>query len=183
MRYLLSMAAGLAIFAVPAAQAAQAAQASDPSAIGCVADNIDAAVRAQIAADVERNLSEGGKRPSYDPSVGRGLNDAASACATANGWPGGAARAAGIYALASIGLPVAKRVVAARGFDPGALDDLYRTLPEATRNRALTAAETQGLIRQAVTEEAQQTRENAELLAEYFAFVNTLEYAVHQFSE
>ncbi|MHA6720355.1 hypothetical protein ACX40Y_13005 [Sphingomonas sp. RS6] len=177
MRFLLSMTAALTVLAAPAAQAA------DPSSIGCVAEKVDAAVRAQIAADVARNLSDVGKRPSYDPSVGRGLNDAASACATANGWPGSAARAAGIYALASIGLPVAKRVVSAKGFDPEALDALYRALPEETRSRALTADETQGLIREAVTEEAMQTRENAELLAEYFAFVNTLEYAARQFSE
>jgi hypothetical protein len=34
-----------------------------------------------------------------------------------------------------------------------------------------------------VTEEAKQTRENAELLAEYFAFLSSIQYASYDFSQ
>jgi hypothetical protein len=158
------------------------ARAADLATIDCVAGKLDAALKAQIEADAARNLGEAGKRPSYDPSVSRGLNDAATACAKDNGWLPAATKAAGIYALAKIGMPVAQRVVAERGFDPAALEDQFQALPEDTRNRVLTAAENQDLIRAAVTDEAKQTRENAELLAEFFAFLSTLQYAAHDFS-
>jgi hypothetical protein len=158
-------------------------RAADLATIDCVTEKLDAAVRAQIEADATRNLAEAGKRPSYDPSVGTGLNAAAAACATANGWTPAAAKAASIYALAKIGLPVAQRVVGEKGFDAAALEDQFQALPEETRNRALTAAENQALIRAAVTDEARQTRENAELLAEFFAFLSTIQYASYDFSQ
>jgi hypothetical protein len=155
---------------------------ADPASIGCVEEKLDAAAKAQLAADVERNLSTPGKRPSYDPSVTRGLNDATTACANERGWKGSSAASSGIYALAEIGLPVAKRVVLAKGFDPDALARQFAELPEETRTKPLTPQATQALVRAAVTDPEQQTRENAELLAQYFAFLNTLEYAAYDFS-
>ncbi|WP_213980767.1 hypothetical protein [Sphingomonas sp. dw_22] len=156
--------------------------AADLATIDCVAGKLDAAVKAQIEADAARNLGEAGKRPTYDPSVSRGLNDAATACAKDNGWTPAATKAAGIYALARIGVPVAQRVVGERGFDSAALEDQFQALPEETRDRPLTAAENQELIKAAVTDEDKQTRENAELLAEFFAFLSTIQYAAHDFS-
>ncbi len=47
----------------------------------------------------------------------------------------------------------------------------------------LTVQEMQALVRNAVTDEAKQTRENAELVAEYFAFLSTIQYASYQFSQ
>lgn len=155
---------------------------ADPASIGCVAQKLDAAVKAQLAADVERNLGSPGQRPRYNAAVTRGLNDATTACANERGWSGAAATASGVYALAEVGLPVAKRIVQARGFDPAALDQQFAALPEEMRRKPLTAKATQDLIRAAVTDEAQQTRANAELLAQYFAFLNTLEYASADFS-
>jgi len=84
--------------------------------------------------------------------------------------------------LAKLGLPVAQRIVGEHGFDAAALEDQFQALPEETRDRALTAAENQELIKAAVTDEAKQTRENAELLAEFFAFLSTIQYAAHDFS-
>lgn len=156
--------------------------AADPGSIGCVGQKLDAAAKAQLGADVERNLETPSQRPRYDPSVTRGLNDATNACANERGWKGSDAASAGIYALAEVGLPVAKRVVRSKGFDPEALARQFAELPEETRTKPLTAQATQALVRAAVTEPAQQTRENAELLAQYFAFLNTLEYAAHDFS-
>lgn len=161
---------------------AGSAHAADLGTIDCVGQKLDAAVRAQIEADAARNLSESGKRPSYDPSVGNGLRTAAAGCAKEHGWSAAAAKAAGLYAVAKIGLPVAQRVVGERGFDAAELEDRFQALPEEVRNRPLTAEENQGLVRDAVTEEAQQTRENAELLGEYFAFLGTIQYAAFDFS-
>ncbi|HVJ01551.1 MAG TPA: hypothetical protein VM662_05170, partial [Sphingomonas sp.] len=86
------------------------------------------------------------------------------------------------YALAKIGMPVAQRVITQRGFEPAALEDQFQALPEETRNRPLTAQESQGLVRDAAIEEVQKTRENAELLSEYFAFLGTIQYAAYEFS-
>lgn len=177
-RFVLAVAAAAALAAaVPAA-----ARPVDPATIGCVAEKLDAAVKAQIGADVERNLTTPGQKPSYDASVTRGLNDAALTCANVHGWTGYAPRAAGIYAIAEIGLPVAKRVVRDKGFDPDALAAQFAALPEEVRTQPLTPKATQDLLREAVTDPAQQTRENAEMLAQYFAFLNTLEYAAHDFT-
>jgi len=173
--------AGLA--AVAALAWAVPANAADLATIDCVGQNLEAPVRAQIEADAARNLAESGKRPSYDPSVGEGLRTAAAACAKEHGWSAAAAKAAGLYALAKIGLPVARRVVDEHAFDAAALEDRFQALPAETRNRPLTAEESQALVREAVTDEAQQTRENAELLAEYFAFLGTIQYAAFDFSE
>ncbi len=155
---------------------------ADPATIGCVAQKLDAAVKAQLAADVEQNLANAGQRPKYSSAVTRGLNDATTACANERGWSGAAASASGVYALAEVGLPVAKRVVQAKGFDPAALDQQFAALPDEVRRKPLTPKATQDLIRAAVTDEAQQTRANAVLLAQYFAFLNTLEYASADFS-
>lgn len=176
MRLVLATAFALAI-ATPAFAAA-----ADPASIGCVGQKLDAAVKAQLAANVERNLANPAQRPSYDPAVTRGLNDATTACANERGWSGAAASASGVYALAEVGMPVARRVVKAKGFDPAMLDQQFAALPDEVRRAPLTPKATQDLIRAAVTDEAQQTRANAQLLAQYFAFLNTLEYAVADFS-
>ena len=80
-------------------------------------------------------------------------------------------------------MPVAQRVIGERGFDAAALEDRFQALPEDARNRPLTPAESQELVKGSVTEEAKQTRENAELLAEYFAFLSTIQYASFDFSQ
>jgi hypothetical protein len=92
-------------------------------------------------------------------------------------------KAARVYTLAKLGVSVAQRVIGERGFEAAELEDRFQALPEETRNRPLTAAESQELIKASVTEEAKQTRENAELLAEYFAFLSTIQYASFNFSQ
>lgn len=159
------------------------AHAADLATIDCVSGKLDAAVRAQIEADAARNLAESGKRPTYESSVAKGLGAAARACAGENGWPEAAARAAGVYALARIGLPVAQRVISERGFDAAALEDQFQALPEDARNHPLTADAARQLVIAAVPEEERQTRENAELLSEFFAYLSTLQYASYDFSQ
>ncbi|AJP71406.1 hypothetical protein [Sphingomonas hengshuiensis] len=173
----------LPIAALALAATALPAHAADLATLDCVVSKLDAAARSQIEADVVRNMAETGKRPTYAPAVKTALKEAATACATEHQWSNPAAGAAAIYALAKVGLPIAQRVVGERGFDAAALEDQFQALPEETRNRVLTAEENQALVRGAVTEEAQQTRENAELLNEYFAFLSTVQYAAQEFSQ
>jgi hypothetical protein len=159
------------------------AHAADLATIDCVAGKVNAAVTARLHADVSRNMAESGKRPSYDPAVGGSIASAAAACGLEHNWSEAAVKAARIYTLAKLGLPVAERVIGERGFDAAALEDRFQALPEETRNRVLTPAENQELIKGSVTDEAKQTRENAELLAEYFAFLSTIQYASFEFSQ
>jgi hypothetical protein len=168
--------AALLTFAMPA-------HAADLATIDCVAGKLAPAVTAKLHADVSRNMVESGKRPSYDPAVGGSIASAAAACGLEHDWSEAAIKAARVYTLAKLGLPIAERVIAERGFEAAALEDRFQTLPEETRNRPLTATENQELIKGSVTEEAKQTRENAELLAEYFAFLSTIQYASFDFSQ
>jgi hypothetical protein len=169
--------------ALAAAVAALPAHAADLGTIECVSGGISPALREQIEKDVTRNLSESGKRPTYDASVGQGLSNAAKTCATQHKWSEAATRAAGVYALAKLGKDIADRAVTERGFDPATLEDQFQTLAEDTRNRPLAAADMQALVIASVPEEAKQTRENAELLNEYFMFLSTLQYAAWDFSQ
>ena len=167
--------AGLFLIAAPS-------HAADLATIDCVADKVSAGVTATLHADVARNLAESGKRPSYDPAVGAGIARAAAACATEHNWSEAAVKAVRIYTLAKLGMPVAQRVIGERGFDAATLEAQFQGLSEETRDRPLTPAENQELIKASVTEKAKQTHENAELLGEYFAFLSTLQYAAHDFS-
>ena len=140
------------------------AHAADLATIDCVAGKLSPVVAAKLHADVSRNMTESGKRPSYDPAVGGSIASAAAACGLEHNWSEAAIKAARIYTLARLGMPVAQRVIGERGFDAAALED-------------------QELVKGSVTEEAKQTRENAELLAEYFAFLSTIQYASFAFSQ
>ncbi|MBB5710867.1 hypothetical protein [Sphingomonas xinjiangensis] len=169
------LAAFLSLAAIPA-------QAADLATLDCVSTKLDAAVRGQIESEATAALVETGKRLTYSPAVGQGLGTAAKACAAEHKWTSAAAKAAGFYALAKIGLPLARKAVEEKGFDASALEDQFQALPEDKRTRVLTAQDTQALVQAAVTEESQQTRANAELLAEYFSFLSTAHYAAHDFS-
>jgi len=166
----------LLAFAVPA-------HAADLATIDCVGGKIGKEATARLHADVSRNMTESGKRPSYDPAVGGSIASAAAACGLEHNWSEAAIKAARVYTLAKLGLSVAQRVISERGFDAAELEDRFQALAEETRNRPLTAAESQDLINGSVTDEAKQTRENAELLAEYFAFLSTIQYASFDFSQ
>lgn len=165
------------------AAAAAPARAADLATLDCVGTKLDKAVRSQIESEASSALAEAGKRLTYSPAVGQGLGAAAKACAAEHKWTAAAAKAAGFYALAKLGLPLARRAVEEKGFDASALEDQFQALPEETRVRVLTTEDTQKLIQAAVTEEAQQTRANAELLAEFFSFLSTAQYAAHDFSD
>ena len=169
-------AASLGLVALPA-------HAADLATIDCVIAKLQPALTTLIETDVTRNLGESGKRPTYDPAIGSGLRIAAAACAIEHKWSEAAISAARIYTLAKLGWPIAQRVVAEKGFDAAALEDQFQALPEEARNRPLTTTEAQGLVMASVTDEAKQTRENAELLNEFFLFASTIQFAAFDFSQ
>lgn len=172
------------VLAALLAAAPGSAHAADLATIDCVAEKLAPAVRDQIDKDVARNMGDSATvRPSYDPSVGGGISEAARACATEHKWSDAALQAARIYALARLGLPIAEKAVVAQGFDPNALEAQFDALPEDARNRPLAKEDMQRLVIASVTEEAQQTRANAALLNKYFLFVSTVRYAAYDFSQ
>ena len=102
------------------------AHAADLATIDCVAGKVSPVVTAKLHADVSRNMAESGKRPSYDPAVGGSIASAAAACGLEHDWSEAAIKAARIYTLAKLGMPVAQRVIGERGFDAAALEDQFQ---------------------------------------------------------
>ena len=175
MRFLLPVAAVLL--------AATPAHAADLATIGCIANKIELPVRAQIALDVERNLTETGQRHSYDARVTNAISLAGKLCASENGWSDAALKPAMLYALSSLGWPTAQRVATEHGFDMAALELAWETLPEETRNRPLLQPVYETLVKGFITDEEKQTRANAEMIAECFGFLSIIQYSSYEFSQ
>jgi hypothetical protein len=159
------------------------AHAADLATLGCVADKIELPVRAQVVIDVERNLAALGKPPSYDPRVTGAIAAAGKLCAQENHWPEAAVKPAMLYALASLGWPTARKIAADRGFDMGGLEDAWAALPEEKRNHPLAQTDYQELVKGFVTDEALQTRENAELVKQCFGFLSVIQSSSYEFSQ
>ena len=175
MRFLMPVAA-MMVMATPA-------HAADLATIGCIASKVELPVRAQIAIDVERNLTESGLRHGYDPRVTNAINLAAKLCASENGWPEAAVKPAMLYALSSLGWPAAQRIATERGFDMPSLELAWETLPEETRNTPLLQPVYETLVKGFITDEEKQTRANAELIAECFGFLSIIQYSSYEFSQ
>ena len=163
--------------------AATPAYAADLATIGCIATKIELPVRAQIAIDVERNLTESGTRHSYDARVTNAISLAGKLCAAENNWSEAALKPAMLYALASLGWPTAQRIATEHGFDTGAMEEVWAALPEETRNSPLPQPVYETLVKTYVTEEEKQTRANAELVADCFGFLSIIQYSSYEFSQ
>lgn len=163
--------------------AATPAHAADLATIGCIADKVELPIRAQIVLDVERNLTEVGKHHSYDPRVTAAIGAAGAMCAKEHGWSEAAIAPARLYALATLGWPTAQKIATERGFDVAALEDAWAALPEEVRNYQLPPQTYKTLVIGYVTDEKQQTRENAELINECFGFLSIIQYSSYQFSQ
>ncbi|RYD56168.1 MAG: hypothetical protein EOP60_05350 [Sphingomonadales bacterium] len=171
----------LAVFLM--AVVAAPAHAADLATIDCVIGKIQPALKDQIEGDVTRSFSEGTPRPAFDAAVNTGLAAAAKACAIEHGWSEAAATAARDYALAKLGMPIAEKFVAEKGFETAELETQFGSLAEETRNRQLSKEEMQQLVIASVTEEAKQTRENAALLNKYYLMLSTVQFASWNFSQ
>lgn len=163
--------------------ATPAAQAADLATIGCIAEKVELPIRAQIVLDVERNLTEVGKKHTYDPRVTVAIGAAGKVCAEQHGWPPEAVEPAMRYTLATLGWTTAQKIATERGFDVAALEELWATVPYEARNQVLPATEYQRLVREFVTDEKQQTRENAELVNELLGFLSIMQYSSYAFSQ
>lgn len=168
---------------VAALLAAAPAHAADLATIDCIAGKIEIPIKALLAIDVERNLTEQGKPARYEPRVLAAVNAGAAQCAKEHGWPEAALQPARLYAIATIGWPTAQKFATDKGFDMGALEEAWSALPEETRNQPLPPTEYQALIRGFITDEAKQTRENAELIKQCIGFLSTIQYSSYQFSQ
>jgi hypothetical protein len=159
------------------------AQAADLATLDCISDKVSLPVRAQIVLDVEHNLASLGKPPSYDPRVTGAIAAAGKLCAEENHWPEAATQPAMHYALASLGWPTAQKIATERGFDMGGLEDAWAALPEEKRNHPLAQTDYQDLVKGFVTDEALQTRENAELVKQCFGFLSVIQASSYEFSQ
>ena len=159
------------------------AHAADLATIDCVIDKLQPALKELIDADVTRSFTTGAVRTTFDPAVSSGLGVAAKTCAIEHKWSEAAATAARDYALGKLGLPIAEKYVAAKGFEVAELETQFGTLAEEVRNRPLTKEEMQALVIASVTDEAKQTRENAALLNNYYLMLSTVQYAAWNFSQ
>jgi hypothetical protein len=171
------------LLALCLAGVAAPAHAADLATLDCVADKIALPIRAQIVLDVEHNLAALGKPPSYDPRVTGAIGAAGKLCAEENHWPEAAEKPAMLYALASLGWPTAQKIVGERGFDMGALEAAWTALPEEKRNQPLAQTDYQELVKGFITDEALQTRENAELVKQCFGFLSVIQASSYEFSQ
>ena len=172
-----------ALLAFAATGLAAPAHAADLATLGCVEEKLDVSARELLLKDVERNLAESGTRATYDPMAVGGVREAAAACGAEHGWSTAAVTAARLYTIAKVGFPIAQRVLGERGFDASTLEELWLALPEDKRNRPLAGPDYEELVKAAVTDEAMQTRENAELVSEFFGFLSVMQYSSYDFSQ
>jgi len=171
----------LAAFA--ALSIAAPAHAADLATIDCVIEKLQPALKELIDTEVTRSFAQGAVRATFDPAVTSGLGAAAKACAIEHTWTAAAATAARDYTLGKLGLPIAEKFVAEKGFDVAELETQFGALAEEVRNRPLTKDEMQALVIASVTDEAKQTRENASLLNNYYLLLSTVQYAAWNFSQ
>ena len=172
----------MAVFAALAFATAPA-QAADLATIDCVIDKLQPALKELIDTDVTRSFTEHAARPTFDPAVNSGLRVAATACAIEHKWSAAAATAARDYALGKMGMAIAEKYVAAKGFEVAELETQFGALSEDVRNRPLSKEEMQALVIASVTDEAKKTRENAALLNNYYLMLSTVQYAAWNFSQ
>ena len=173
----------IALFALYLWTPAFPANAADLATIDCVIGKVQPALREQLETDVTRNFTENTLRPTFDPAVNSGLRAAATACAIEHKWSEAAATAARDYALAKLGLPIAEKFVAEKGFVTAELETQFGSLAEDIRNRQLTKEEMQALVIASVADDAMKTRDNAALLNKYYLILSTVQFAAWNFSQ
>ncbi|MEI9852240.1 MAG: hypothetical protein WDN24_16875 [Sphingomonas sp.] len=175
MKALFLLSLGLCALAAPA-------RAADLATLGCVSEKLPLLAKAQVEIDVERNLRETGKRPSFDPKLLAALKAATEACAAANRWPAEALQPAALYTRAKLGWNVAQRVAAERGFDPAVLETVWLTLSEEQRNAPLGVDGYRMLADAAIPEGDQRTRENGEFISEFYQILSLIQYCSYDFA-
>lgn len=173
----------LVALALAALVPAGPALAADLSTIGCVDAKLPITARAQLLLDIERNLTESGKKHSFDPGVVQALKAAAELCATDNGWSQAAIEPAVQYTRARLGWPVAQRLASERGLDPAVMESVWGTLPEEQRNAPLTVDSYRELADAAIPEGDQRTAEMGEFVVEFFSMLSVMQYSTFEFSK
>lgn len=169
-----AIALGLALAAVALPFEASAA---DEATLSCVEGKLDAAAKARISSYVDgvmRIPPDGTLRQS--PEVQADLGVAMHACARQHGWSDAAAKAAGGYALAKIGLPAAAAALAGFNIDPVKAEAIYAALPLETRETPLSDGEHRDVIRDialaALDQGLIKTAYEARVMGRYIGYLN-----------
>lgn len=116
------------------------AHAADVKTLRCVEDNLDAAGRAAINKDLEKNLNNAGGQQSYSPETITAIQGAAKKCQAQHGWSDAAAQASILYTVPKIGWPLAARMGRAKGLNPDALAKRVRGLSQADKAQGTSEA-------------------------------------------
>jgi hypothetical protein len=134
----------LALAAAPLAMTAAAAPAyaADIATITCVEKTLDAATRTQLQQDLEKNLANPQGQQSYAPTTVQGIQKAAKACQAQHGWSDAATMAAILYAVPTVGWPVADRMARAARLDPKKVESRFMALPADERAKAMENPDT-----------------------------------------
>ncbi|MDF7774016.1 hypothetical protein P1X14_02050 [Sphingomonas sp. AOB5] len=113
------------------------AYAADIATIGCVENTVDAATRAQLNKDLEKNLADAGGPQTYSQSTIEGMRKASLACQAKHGWSDAATMGALLYTVPKLGWPVADRMGRAAKIDPKKVEARFMALPQAVRATAM----------------------------------------------
>lgn len=158
------------------------AHAADLATIGCAEDKLDAPMQEKIAGEVAQNLHTTGQKHVYSPQVLGAIKQAVLACANEHHWPTSAEKPVMLYTLARLAYPVARRMVDDRGLDSGALEAAWYMLPPDTREKPMTP-EVNRQLSEATKDSPDQSPEAAELVGEFFGYLNIMEYCSYDFSQ
>jgi len=116
--------------------AAAPAHAADPAQLSCVLDHLDLGARGVIAAKAEK-IMKGTSDDSDSSATGQVMTGPAASCRTQYGWSQDATTEAISYAVATISLPIAERVVREHGINLAKVKALYASLPVAAHEQIL----------------------------------------------
>ncbi|MCW3836668.1 hypothetical protein ACFQ1E_12680 [Sphingomonas canadensis] len=165
------------------ASAPAPAMAADLATLGCVAEKLPLLAKAQLEIDVERNMRESGKRPTYDAKLMAAIKAATEACAAQHKWAPEALQPAALYTRAKLSMNVAERVAGEHGFDAATLETIWVALPEERRDKPLDVAAYRQLADAAVPEgDDRRTAVNGEFLSEFFQLLSVQQYSSVEFA-
>lgn len=129
---MLKLAAAVLALTTPIVIAAPA-HAADVKTLRCVEDGLNAAARAALIKDMEKNLQNAGGEQGYSPETVSALQGAAKACQAKHGWSPVATESAMFYTVAKVTWPSAAAYGKSRGVNSDALARRVRGLTREQR--------------------------------------------------
>lgn len=159
---MLKLAALALAIAVPMTVAAPAAHAADVKTLKCVEDSLDAAGRASVIKDIEKNLQNAGGEQGYSPETVRAIQGAAKACQAKHGWSDAATTASILYTVPKISWPTAERMGKAKGVNVAGLVKRVNALSQDEKANA-TSEDVLGKLANLSAESGELNADNASI--------------------